>query len=388
MVPARLLDLSRLVSRLGRGPLTGVDRVELAYLTQLLASKPALFGLVRTAAGYLLLDRAGAAGVADLANGGVLGPPDLLSRLIHRRDRLRGRAEATVRRLAIARATPIGLRRLVARVPEGASYLNIGHANLTVDGLSVLHKRFKVAVFVHDTIPLDHPAFSRPDTVAGFARKLAAVAAHADLVIYATDDARRHSERHLRQAGRVPQGIVSPLGVPMPVPQPLPDGLRPPAPYFLVLGTIEPRKNHALLLRVWSALGPDAPRLLVVGGRGWADPALFDALAAAPRVTVLTGLPDGAVASLLLGARALLFPSLAEGFGLPLVEAAALGTPVIASDLPVIREVLGDYPVYIDPVDSYPWMETVKTLALSQTRQTALTPPTWRDHVNTVLNLV
>jgi glycosyltransferase involved in cell wall biosynthesis len=103
---------------------------------------------------------------------------------------------------------------------------------------------------------------------------------------------------------------------------------------------------------------------------------------------VLTGLPDGAVASLLLGARALLFPSLAEGFGLPLVEAAALGTPVIASDLPVIREVLGDYPVYLDPVDSYPWMETVKTLALSQTRQTALTPPTWRDHFNTVLNLV
>ena len=69
MVPARLLDLTRLVSRLGRGPMTGIDRVECAYLTHLASRETLLFGLVRSAAGWLLLDQSGCARFAQIASG-------------------------------------------------------------------------------------------------------------------------------------------------------------------------------------------------------------------------------------------------------------------------------------------------------------------------------
>ena len=389
-VPARLLDLTRLVSRYGRGPLTGVDRVEAAYLSELLSRDTPLFGLVQTAAGFLLLDRAGMQGAADLAAGAPLGDTDLLSRLTNWRNPLRGRAEATVRRLAMGRATRPGLGRLIAAVPEGSSYLNTGHSNLSDPVLAQLHRRFRIAVLVHDTIPLDRAEFSRADTVAAFGNKITAISRHADLVIHTAAATRQRTEVHFAAAGRVPDGIVASLGVRIPKPTQRPPGLVPRTPYFITLGTVEPRKNHALLLQVWKDLartGPPPP-LLVIGARGWADPGLFDLLATTPGITLLSGLADGAVAALLQGAAALLFPSMAEGFGLPPVEAAALGIPVVASDLPVLREVLGDYPIYLDPADSYSWLETIKTLSLLDARdhrKPALAPPSWEDHFNTVL---
>lgn len=392
-VTARLLDLTRLVSRLGRGPLTGVDRVEAAYLQELLGRETPLFALVRTAAGHLLLDRAGAQAVAALVAGAPLGPIDLLSRMTNRRDPQRGRAEATVRRLAIARAPGPFLGHLLRRLPAGTSYLNTGHANLSDRTLSALHRHVRIGVLLHDTIPLDHPDYSRPDTVASFRRKIAAVSAHADLVIHTAKASRALTEPHLHRAGRVPPGIVAHLGVPPPQRAALPVDLQPVAPYFVALGTVEPRKNHALLLRVWNEMARTGspPALWVIGARGWARPDLFDQLAATPGVRLVSGLADGAVTTLLEGASALLFPSLAEGFGLPPIEAAALGTPVIASDLPVIRELLGDYPIYLDPTDSYSWLETINRLNTSDVstrEQTAITPPLWDDHFNTVLNFL
>jgi len=393
VVAARLLDLTRLVSRLGRGPLTGVDRVEFAYLVELLRRDAALFALVRTAAGYLLMDRSGAQSVANLVAGMPLGRTDILSRLTNRLDPLRGQAEAAVRRVSIARVPHLGLQRLLRRLPEGASYLNIGHANLSDRTLRCLRTRCRIAVLLHDTIPLDHPEFSRPDTVASFHRKLVAVATHADLIIHTTHHTRITSEAHLRDAGRVPAGIVAKLGVPQPQPTHSPAGLVLKQPYFVALGTVEPRKNHALLLRVWSELarhGPP-PQLLVAGARGWADPHLFGQLATVPGVQLLSGVPDGEVAALVQGSAALLFPTFAEGFGLPPVEAAALGTPVVASDLAVTREVMGEYPIYLGVADSYSWLETIIALSSKNApgdRQARVPPPTWKDHFNTVLNLV
>ena len=382
---ARLLDLTRLVSRLGRGPMTGVDRVEWAYLQRLLTSPAPVWGLVRSKAGFVLLDRTGVAGLSALVLGDwALPQADLLSRLTNRHDPLRARAETAVRQLAVARAPR--LKRLLRRLPAGTGYLNVGHAHLTDRSLRALHAAgLHIAVLVHDTIPLDYPQFTRPGVVAVFARKLAAVSAHADLVIHTTRDAHRRSEAHFTRLGRVPAGLVAPLGVPTPQPQPadLPPGLDLSVPYFVTLGTIEPRKNHALLLDVWDR-GP-AARLLIVGTRGWADPALFARIAATPGVEVWSGLTDGAVATVLQNAQALLAPSLAEGFGLPVIEAAALGLPVIATDLAVTRDLLGDYAVYLDPTDSYSWLETMA--AQAQHRHQRIEPPTWEAHFNAVLTL-
>jgi glycosyltransferase involved in cell wall biosynthesis len=103
----------------------------------------------------------------------------------------------------------------------------------------------------------------------------------------------------------------------------------------------------------------------------------------------MSGLPDSAVAAVLQNARALLFPSLAEGFGLPPVEAAAMGVPVVASNLSVIRELLGDFAVYLDVTDSYSWMQTIRTLADASPKtmgRKKVNPPNWADHFKTVLS--
>src|SRR5205823_1812943 len=121
--------------------------------------------------------------------------------------------------------------------------------------------------------------------------------------------------------------------------------IRAAVPYFVVLSTIEPRKNHELLLRLWQRLaerhGAAAPRLVLVGHRGWENDAVFKLLDSlrgnSPHVVECPDLDDAALAAVLRGARALLSPSFAEGFGLPVVEALALGTPAIASDIAAHR---------------------------------------------------
>lgn len=407
--PARLLDLTRLVSRLGKGPLTGVDRVELAWAEHLLqgdAMGIPLFALVRLRAGFALLGSGGVAAIVAQAQGrSALPEADLLARLMRRDDPARARAETLLRGHAIARCLPFGLASMLARyLPPGTAYFNMGHANLAPRVFAA--QRGPRLVLLHDTIPIDFPEFTRPDIPAVFARKLAAISAGADLVIHSTDAARAASERHLMRAGRVPPGIVAPLGVVVAAPGAfhLP-GLDPSRPWFVTIGTIEPRKNHALLLDVWQGLAArlpaDAmPQLVIAGSRGWSNAAVFARLdTRPPHVIEAPGLGDSALSGLQAGSQGLLFPSFAEGYGLPPAEAAALGVPVFASPLAAVREVLGDYPVYLDNTDSYSWMETIErvvTAGRPTDRQCFAVrggrrpwvPPTWDSHFNTVLKAV
>ncbi len=370
-----LLDLTRLVSRSGRGQMTGIDRVEAAYLAHLLAQDRPIFGLIRTALGFVLLGRQGCAQLQA-----SLGRPILPKNLL-----------AVIRPYAIARRPHFMLGHLLRRLPQGTAYLNVGHSNLRAPTLAAM-QRYGVtsAVLIHDTIPLDHPEFARAGTHVPFAAKIAATARFAARVIHISADARAKTEAHFAAAGRIPPAILAPLGVTLAAPAPSP--ITPTRPYFVALGTIEPRKNLKLLFDIWPNLPAPAPQLVVIGAAGWADAALFAQMAQLQaQGAVLHGenLSDGAVASLLQGARALLFPSLAEGFGLPPLEAGGLGTAVIASDLPVLREVCGDFPVYLDPRDSYSWLETIKILAAEQqSGRKKQNLPLWADHFKVVLTQI
>jgi glycosyltransferase involved in cell wall biosynthesis len=124
--------------------------------------------------------------------------------------------------------------------------------------------------------------------------------------------------------------------------EPVPDL---PAEYLVFVGSREPRKNLPVLLDALRLL-PDAPPLVLVGPRGWGadvDPS---------RVTALGYLDGPRLARVVAGASAFVFPSRYEGFGLPPLEALAAGTPVVASDLPVLREVLGDRATYAPAGDA------------------------------------
>ena len=140
------------------------------------------------------------------------------------------------------------------------------------------------------------------------------------------------------------------------------DGLRPAGPYFVALGTIEPRKNIRFLLDIWDRLPVPRPKLLLLGRRGWEQDSVLSRAEATEGVRILSDLNDGQAAAILSCARALLFPSLAEGFGLPPIEAARLGVPVLANALPVLKETAGDYPIYLEENDIYSWMETISKL--------------------------
>jgi len=377
--PARLLDLTRLVSRLGQGQPTGVDRVESAYLAHFPTLPHPVFGLVRSKLGFLLLNHQAMSAFQRLVTAQTpLPPADLLSRLSRMRQPLLARAETAVRRLALVRCRPQTLSQTLRQIlPDGFTYFNTGHANLNPKTLTAIksggatHMRF----LVHDTIPLDHPEFTRPDTIASFDKKMAAIAAHADTVIHTAQTTRAATERHFARHGRIPPGLVAPLGITALKPSAVPPR---PHPYFVTLGTIEPRKNHAFLLDIWEAMHrtlplQNIPHLLILGRRGWSNEPVFDRLNTLPfrnqTLFELPNLPDDTVANLLAHARGLLFPSHVEGYGLPPLEAASLGTAVIVPPLAIYHETLGNYPVYATLNDSYSWMETIIRLADDQKEQ-------------------
>ncbi|WP_025112591.1 glycosyltransferase family 1 protein [Pseudomonas sp. H1h] len=125
-----------------------------------------------------------------------------------------------------------------------------------------------------------------------------------------------------------------------------------PEPVFLMVSTIEPRKNHAYLLdafeRAWAA-GSKA-RLCIAGKIGWKCEALIERIRQHPqlnrRLFMFNTLSDKSLEHAYSHATALVFPSHVEGFGLPLVEAMQRGLPAMASDIPVFREIGGDYMAY------------------------------------------
>jgi alpha-1,3-rhamnosyl/mannosyltransferase len=124
--------------------------------------------------------------------------------------------------------------------------------------------------------------------------------------------------------------------------------------YVLFLGTLEPRKNIGRLLEAAMKAGADVGPLVLAGVDGWGNdelrPRIAD-LARQGRVRPLGYVPETLRPTLLGGARAFIYPSLYEGFGLPPLEAMACGTPVVTSDVSSLPETVGDAALLIDPLD-------------------------------------
>lgn len=140
-------------------------------------------------------------------------------------------------------------------------------------------------------------------------------------------------------------------------------------PYMLAVGTVEPRKNIITIVKAFAALPPivrNSMMLVVAGAGGWKNSPIHAAAGPLERdgtVRFLGYVSDADLPWLYAGATALLFPSLYEGFGMPIIEAMASGTPVIASDIPVIREVAGEAAVLVLPGDVRGWAQAVERTA-------------------------
>ncbi len=129
-----------------------------------------------------------------------------------------------------------------------------------------------------------------------------------------------------------------------------------PGSFVLCTGTLEPRKNLLRLIDAFVAL-PDELRagheLALVGPRGWEAEEIEQRVAAHSAVVRVLGyVSDDDLAALYQSCTAFCYPSLYEGFGLPVLEAMTCGAPVLASDIPSLREVAGDAALYVDPLDT------------------------------------
>jgi glycosyltransferase involved in cell wall biosynthesis len=279
---------------------------------------------------------------------------------------------------------------------NGAVYLNVSHTDIDLPA----HVRWVRACglrpiyFIHDLIPITHPQYCRDRAVTRHRGRVTNALASANGIVVNSKCTADHLTAFAQAQGlALPPLIVAPLGVdhsgkvmkPLPVKHP----------YFVCLGTIEGRKNHRLLLQVWLRLilqgGANAPRLVIIGQWG----AMSEAVAAMfkrhpalhDHVTLITRCNDHQARDWIAGAEALLMPSLAEGFGLPVPEALAMGTPVIASDLPCFRENGQGIACLLDPTDTVAWTQVISRFARAggeKQRQLSLLgsyrPPLWSHH--------
>ncbi len=344
-MPTVLIDITRLALRRARGRLpTGVDRVGLAHIEHQRAMARAVLVFGRFSA--------------------VLRAADSLAAF----DWLLSEPRPAGLR-AWARLARWCLRAERGAVAPGTLLLHTAHQGLeSASHARALRLAGARSIFVvHDLIPITHPEYNRRGEDTRHRRRMHRVLTQGSGVVV-------NSHGTLQQL----QAHAAALGLPLPptVVAPLAPGLRrqgAPArplapPYFLVLGTIEPRKNHLLLLQLWRALvqrlGAAAPQLVLIGRRGWDIQQTMNLLQRCPdlaaHVQHHARCSDADLAAWLRHAQALLFPSFCEGYGLPVVEALAAGVPVIASDLPVLRESAGDVPDYADPLDGGRWLELIE----------------------------
>ena len=438
--PLVLFDLTRLLSATGRAAPTGIERVEYHYAKWLsghpgvdvrfVATVARSVRLVPEGSAAAFLDRQlttwsrGAEGfsaataienVNSFLAGEFAPPAPKLGHLSpeerHLRQRARaerGSGQSVLRTWAQQMAAtwahdplPPLLRRGRGRQP--VVYLRASSDKLEKPRPFEHLKSFgvKMAVMAHDTIPLDFPEYVRPKAAELCASRIATMAKFADGIIANS----HYSAARLAPllAPHRPRIAVAHLGVDEPQPG---NGLPPlvDEPFFLVVSTIEARKNHALLLKLWrrmaEEMGPATPKLVIAGKRGWEAQmpiAMLDrSRDLVPFVYEAGAVPDEALHLLRRHARAVLMPSFVEGFGLPVTEALAVDTPVIASDIPVFREIASDACELLDPLDGPGWRAAIcdyadpasPRLAAARARARAFRPPSWDDHFDNVQDLL
>ncbi len=427
------LDVTRICSRVLRSTPTGIDRIDLDYLEHALArprdialdcvlTTPAFVGVLgrpfmaeiasairETWVRRNALELDGAFGQTRilLERGGAPEGQGCTRVQVRQAARRLGSVASILSDLAICRGR---LHQSVraARKNPARLYLHTSHTQLEHG------RRFQwlqapqinPVFFIHDTIPVEYPEFCSPGSSQRHEGRLATVSRTAARVIVNSQTTQRAVERYWRDRSmRVPDCAVVPLGVgscfQSPEPTPRIDAARP---YFLCIGTLEPRKNHLLMFSVWrhlvETMGDKAPMLVLVGQRGWQNENIIDVLERSRQlsrhVIEVSGLGDAGLVALLRSSHGLLAPSMAEGFGLPVAEALSMGVPVIASDIEAHREVSDGGAVLVGAHDSLGWAEAIRRQAEDRTwtatrinrTPTSRLPRSSTEHVEAVFDML
>lgn len=269
-----------------------------------------------------------------------------------------------------------------------------------VDFAYLRRANIAVVYMLHDLIPLQYPEYCHQETIRQHEKLIYESLGELSGII--TNSQATHDEflafRDQKQLKNVPPILPSLIASNISTIKPQAAFMK--KPYFVVIAAIEGRKNYFLLLHLWRQLvrdkGADSPVLVVIGCRGAKAESVFDLLDECTilkeAVEELSSCSDEMLITYLCHAQALLYPSFSEGYGLPLVEALSQRTPVIASDLPVFREIAGDIPEYADPLDGARWRALIDAYSCADSpmrkaqldRMETLKLPTWEAHFTKV----
>jgi glycosyltransferase involved in cell wall biosynthesis len=243
-----------------------------------------------------------------------------------------------------------GASRPVAAVRDAVWYPAVLPARAHRDGVDVLHcptfraplrSSVPLVVTFHDLAVLRHPEAFNAWTRRYSALTLPRVARAASAIVAVSEFTKQELVDLLNLRAEkvrvIPNGVAAPFRQEGPVSE---------GDYILAVSTLEPRKNLQMLVEAFARAKLEGCELRVVGARGWGDVELNG-----DRVRYLGFVPDEELASLYRGARCVAYVSRYEGFGLPVLEALACGAPVVAANLPPIRELANGTAITVDPAD-------------------------------------
>lgn len=257
---------------------------------------------------------------------------------------------------------------------------------------------------LYDLIPLNHPAAVERANGEAFAPWFEHVLLNCDAIACISRAVADEFIDWLRAHGRTLPANMQlgwfPLGADFREPTILAPSqqaqalVRDPSPFFLSVGTIEPRKAYSVALAAFEKLwagGCDA-RYVIVGRPGWKTGVLQKTIRHhaeyGRRLFWLADASDDDLHLLYRHARALVFPSFVEGFGMPLVEAAHYGVEAIASDIPVFREIGGDNVRYFSLLDADDLARAVRAALTAPARPSPPATISWRQAATTVARMI
>lgn len=279
------------------------------------------------------------------------------------REALQRRSDCTVTAFAIGRASrevPPGVKhvsvplRLIQPIWRA---LQVPRAEQITGPIDIVHSldllppptRRPLVITVHDLLTSEFPAL-HPSRSRRMQRLQLAALDRAAAILAVS---RATAEALIARGVDEDRIHVTPNGLscfPPPTESPIPSG-----PFILLVGSLEPRKGHELLIQAAAQEGLEDVRLVFAGpevGRAEYLRAMANQVGVGDRITVLGPVDDSVLARLYRDATAFCLPSYGEGFGLPVLEAMSFGTPVVASNLPALREVAGDAALFAAPGDS------------------------------------
>ena len=237
----------------------------------------------------------------------------------------------------------------------------------------------------HDLIPIKYPQYCPRYVAELFPQYLERLAHSCDAIACVSECTRRDLSRALSEIrGPAPELFRIRLGAELPEATGSPSTRATDIvtrPYLLCVSTIERRKNHEVLYRAFHRLvevhdREKLPRLVLVGARGWGVGGLLDDIELDPSteglILILNDISDADLCLLYRNALFFVFPSLYEGWGLPVAEALGFGKPVICSDRGALTEVGGDLVEYVDPWDLPGWVRAIERLWLDDVHRERL----------------